>query len=93
MIETLLAILGSTTDFKPSFADQVHQSQTLIVKAAEDYALSHTHDRIHVGDLCRAAATSERSLEYAFKSMKSMKALVIPAYQMSGDLRSTGCWK
>jgi len=69
MIETLLTTLGSTTDFKPSRAEELHQSQTFIVKAAEDYALSHADDRIYVGDLCRAAATSERALEYAFKNV------------------------
>jgi AraC family transcriptional regulator, ethanolamine operon transcriptional activator len=42
------------------------------VRAAEDYALSHTGDRIYVGDLCRAAATSERALEYAFKSIMGL---------------------
>jgi AraC family transcriptional regulator, ethanolamine operon transcriptional activator len=72
MTETLLATLGSTTDFKPSLADQVHQSQTFIVKAAEDYALSHLDDRVYVGDLCRAAATSERALEYAFKKVMGL---------------------
>jgi len=72
MIETLLATFGSTTDFKPSLADRVHQSQTFIVKAAEDYALSHPDDRIYVGDLCRATATSERALEYAFKNVMGL---------------------
>jgi AraC family transcriptional regulator, ethanolamine operon transcriptional activator len=72
MVEMLLATLGSSTDFKPSPADQVHQVQSFIVKAAEDYALSHTGDRIYVGDLCRAAATSERTLEYAFKNVTGL---------------------
>jgi len=39
------------------------------VKRAEDYALSHTHDHVHVGDLCRAASVSERALQYAFKEV------------------------
>jgi AraC family transcriptional regulator, ethanolamine operon transcriptional activator len=69
MIEMILTTLGSSTDFKLSRPDQVHHSQALIVKAAEDYALSHTDDRVYVGDLCRAAATSERALEYAFKNV------------------------
>jgi len=42
------------------------------VKAAEDYALSHIDDRVYVGDLCRAAATSERALEYAFKKVMGL---------------------
>jgi AraC-like DNA-binding protein len=75
MIETLLATLGSTTDFKPSLADQVHQSQTFIVKAAEEYVLSHPDHRVYVGDLCRAAATSERALEYAFKNVTGLTPL------------------
>ncbi|MBP1596917.1 MAG: transcriptional regulator EutR [Acidobacteria bacterium] len=72
MIETLLTTLGSTADFKPSRAEELHQSQTIIVKTAEDYALSHTGDRIYVGDLCRAAAASERALEYAFKNVMGL---------------------
>jgi AraC-like DNA-binding protein len=72
MVETLLSTLGATTDFEPTRADQVHQSQTFIVKAAEDYALSHTDDNVYVGDLCRAAATSERALEYAFKNVMGL---------------------
>jgi AraC family transcriptional regulator, ethanolamine operon transcriptional activator len=72
MVETLLATLGLSTDFNPSPTDQVNQSQSFIVKAAEDYALSHTDDRVYVGDLCRAAATSERALEYAFKNIMGL---------------------
>jgi len=72
MVETLLATLSATTHFEPPRADQGHQSQTFIVRAAEDYALSHTDDHVHVGDLCRAAATSERALEYAFKQVMGM---------------------
>jgi AraC-like DNA-binding protein len=67
MVETLLATLGATRDFEPTDADHVHQSRTLVVKAAEDYALSHADERVYVTDLCRAAAVSERALEYAFK--------------------------
>jgi len=72
MVETLLSTLGVTTNFEPARADELLQSQTLIVKAAEDYALSHPDDRIYVGDLCRAAATSERALEYAFRNVMGL---------------------
>jgi len=72
MVETLLATLGATTDFEPTRADDAHQSQTLVVKAAEDYALSHAEDRVYVTDLCRAAAVSERALEYAFKEVMGL---------------------
>ena len=67
MVETLLATLGATRDFEPTHADDVHQAQTVVVKTAEDYALSHVDERVYVTDLCRAAAVSERALEYAFK--------------------------
>jgi len=33
MVETLLATLGATREFEPARADQVHQSQALVVKA------------------------------------------------------------
>jgi AraC family transcriptional regulator, ethanolamine operon transcriptional activator len=72
MIETLLVTLGATSDFEPARADHAHQSQTLVVKTAEDYALSHADDRVHVTDLCRAAAVSERALEYAFKEVMGL---------------------
>jgi AraC-like DNA-binding protein len=72
MIETLLATLGATSDFEPTRADHAQQSQTLVVKTAEDYALSHAEDRVYVTDLCRAAAVSERALEYAFKEVMGL---------------------
>jgi AraC-like DNA-binding protein len=72
MLETLLATLGATRDFEPARNDHVHQSQTLVVKAAEDYALAHVDERVYVTDLCRAAAVSERALEYAFKEVMGL---------------------
>jgi AraC family ethanolamine operon transcriptional activator len=72
MVETLLAVLGTTRDFEATGADHVHRSQTLVVKAAEDYALSHVDERIYVTDLCRAAAVSERALEYAFTEVMGL---------------------
>jgi AraC family transcriptional regulator, ethanolamine operon transcriptional activator len=72
MVETLLATLGATRDFEPTHADHVHQSQTVVVKTAEIYALSHVDGRVYVTDLCRAAAVSERALEYAFKEVMGL---------------------
>ena len=72
MVETLLATLGATSDFEPTRADHAHQSQTVVVKAAEDYALSHADERVYVTDLCRAAVVSERALEYAFKEVMGL---------------------
>jgi AraC family transcriptional regulator, ethanolamine operon transcriptional activator len=72
MVEALLATLGTTSDFEPTGVDHVRQSQTVVVKAAEDYALSHADERVYVTDLCRAGAVSERALEYAFKEVMGM---------------------
>jgi transcriptional regulator GlxA family with amidase domain len=72
MVETLLATLGTARDFEPVRTDHARQSQALVVKAAEDYALSHTDERVYVTDLCRAAAVSERALEYAFKEVMGL---------------------
>jgi hypothetical protein len=51
MVETLLATLGATSDLEPAPADHVRQSQSLVVKTAEDYALSHADERVYVTDL------------------------------------------
>jgi AraC-like DNA-binding protein len=67
MVETLLSTLDTTTDFERASVDRARQSQAAIVQAAEQYALSHVEERVYVTDLCRAAAVSERVLEYAFK--------------------------
>ena len=34
--------------------------------------MSHADDRVYVTDLCRAAAVSERALEYAFKEVMGL---------------------
>jgi len=72
MVETLLATLGAATGREPARADHARQSQTLVVKAAEDYALSHVDERVYVSDLCRAAAVSERALQYAFEEVMGL---------------------
>jgi AraC family ethanolamine operon transcriptional activator len=72
MIEMLLATLGAARGFEPARVENVRQSQTLVVRAAEDYVLSHVDERVYVTDLCRAAAVSERALEYAFKEVMGL---------------------
>jgi len=69
LLETLLASLGVADDFEPTRSDQTRQAYSRIVKIAEDYALSHAGDHLHVTDLCSVAAVSERTLEYAFKEV------------------------
>jgi AraC-like DNA-binding protein len=72
LVELLLAILGDAHDFEPSRKDRTRQAQTRIVKIAENFALRQTGDELHVSDLCRVTAVSERALEYAFKEVMGL---------------------
>jgi AraC-like DNA-binding protein len=72
LVEMLLAALAVAHDFEPSRSDRTRQAQSLIVKTAEDYALSQTGANIYVTDLCKAAGVSERTLEYAFKAVMGL---------------------
>ena len=69
LLETLLAALRVANDLEPTRSDRTRQAQSRIVRAAEARALSNADDRLYVTDLCRAAAVSERTLEYAFKEV------------------------
>ena len=69
LVEALLTTLGAADDFRPTRSDQSRQAQSQIVRIAEDYALAHAGEPLYVTDLCRAAAASERKLEYAFKEV------------------------
>jgi AraC family ethanolamine operon transcriptional activator len=72
LLETLLATLGVANDFEPDRSDRTRQAHSFVVKLAEDYALSHPDDHLYVSDLCRVAAVSERTLEYAFKEVMGL---------------------
>ena len=72
MLETLLATLGEANDVESSRGDRTRQGQSRIVKIAEDHALSHTGAHLYVTDLCRVAAVSERTLEYAFRAVMGL---------------------
>ena len=67
-VETLLAALRVADDVRPSRSERSRQAQSRIVQLAEDHALAHADQPMYVTDLCRAAAVSERALEYAFKA-------------------------
>lgn len=68
MLETLLSTLAASSKLTLERRDRTRLMQSDIVRAAEQYALAHTSDRIYVKDLCQAAGVSERSLEYAFRA-------------------------
>jgi len=72
LLETLLATLDVADDFEPSRSDRTRQAHSLIVKTAEDHALSQTGASLYVTDLCRVTGVSERTLEYAFKEITGL---------------------
>jgi len=53
LLETLLATLRVADEFESTRSDRTRQAQSLIVKTAEDYALSQTGDRLYVTYLTR----------------------------------------
>lgn len=72
LLEVLLRALDTAEHGEVSRSDATRQAHSLVVKNAEDYALSHRADHLQVSDLCRAAAVSERALEYAFKEIMGL---------------------
>jgi len=69
LLEMLLATLDVASDLELGRSDRTRQGQSLIVKIAEDHALSQTGANLYVTDLCKAADVSERTLEYAFRAV------------------------
>jgi transcriptional regulator GlxA family with amidase domain len=72
LLEMLLATLHVAGDFESTRSDRTRKAQSHIVAVAEEYALARTGERLYVTDLCRAAAVSERTLEYAFKEIMGL---------------------
>jgi AraC family transcriptional regulator, ethanolamine operon transcriptional activator len=72
LLETLLAAIGTARDFEPARSDRTRQTHNLIVKIAEDHALSNVTDHPHVTDLCKAAGVSERTLQNAFMEVMGL---------------------
>ena len=70
--ENLLATLHSAAQAESAPHDLTRQAHSRVVQIVEDYALSHTAERLHVADLCEAAGVSERTLQYAFKEVMGM---------------------
>ena len=69
LLETLLATLDTASSFEPTPGERTHQAHSVVVRAAEDHALSHIDEPVQVTDLCRASGVSERALQYAFKAV------------------------
>jgi len=72
LLESLLATLRVAGELRSTRSDRTRMRQSHIVRIAEDYAMSQCGDRLHVTDLCKVAAVSERKLEYAFKEVMGL---------------------
>lgn len=72
LLETILSTLWEARDFEPARDDRKGRDKSLIVRAAEEFALSQDCETLYVSDLCRAAGVSERTLEYAFKEIMGL---------------------
>lgn len=72
LFETLLATLDAAGGFAPTYGERTRQAHSLVVRAAEDHALSRIDEPVQITDLCRAAGVSERALQYAFKEVMGL---------------------
>ena len=75
LLETLLVALNAADDFEPAPGDRTRQAYSHIVEIVEDHALAHAGDPLDVTALCRIAAVSERTLQYAFKEVMGLTPL------------------
>jgi len=72
LFETLLPVLGAAEHLEPTRSDRTRQAHSVIVKIAEEHAIARVGEHLSVTDLCRAAAVSERTLEYAFRDVMGL---------------------
>jgi AraC-like DNA-binding protein len=72
LLEVLLATLRVADDFESTRNDRTRRAQSHTVRVAEEYALARMGERLYVTDLCKVAAVSERTLEYAFKEIAGL---------------------
>jgi AraC family ethanolamine operon transcriptional activator len=72
LLENLLATLRAAAPVESAPQDLTQQAHSRVVRIAEEYALSHTAERLYVTDLCEAAGVSERTLQYAFNEVMGM---------------------
>jgi AraC-like DNA-binding protein len=75
LLEHLLAALDGARPAAQTRRDLTREAHRRAVEAAESYALAHVGDYPHVKDLCLAAGVSERTLEYAFRSVMRMSPM------------------
>ena len=69
LLEALLTTLRGSRDVDTTRSERKRQAYSHMVMVVEGYALAHLADHPQVGDLCKVAAASERTLENAFKEI------------------------
>jgi AraC family transcriptional regulator, ethanolamine operon transcriptional activator len=72
LLETLLSALHVASDVELTRNERTRQTYSEIVKTIEEFAMAHTGDHLYVSDLCRVAAASERTLEYACQEIMGL---------------------
>ena len=75
LLEMLLAALSAASDLQPDREDRMRRAHTDLVKLVEHSVLADSDNRLTVTDLCRIAAVSERTLQYAFKDATGLTPL------------------
>jgi AraC-like DNA-binding protein len=75
MIETLLATLRGADPVETTRGERTRLAYSRIVERAEAFALARGDAALCVGDLCRAAAVSERTLENAFNEVVGLSPM------------------
>jgi AraC family transcriptional regulator, ethanolamine operon transcriptional activator len=72
ILEMLLEALCSSDNYTVTRSDMTQQAYSRVVRIVEEYVLTHNDIQLYVTDLCKAAAVSQRTLEYAFKEILGM---------------------
>jgi AraC family ethanolamine operon transcriptional activator len=72
LLEALLSALNVASDVELTRNEKTRQAYSQIVKTIEEFAMAHTGDHLYVSDLCRVAAVSERTLEYACQEIMGL---------------------
>ena len=75
LVEALLDTIDSSEDYTVTRSDKTHQAYSDVVRLVEEYVLTHIDTQLFVTDLCKAAAVSQRTLEYAFKEILGMSPI------------------
>ena len=90
LLETLLEMATGGESHQITARDRTRKNYSRIVMQAETYVMENKDARYYVSDLCNAAATSERTLQYAFQTIMDMTPVAflrrVRLHRTRGDL-------